>query len=84
EGEPLLLGFVVPRQNGDAHLLDGVRCHLEATLPGHMRPRRLLVLDALPVLPGQKVDEAALLARVGARGLPGLAQSSRWSTASAA
>jgi len=66
EGEPLLLGFVVPRQNGDAHLLHGVRRHLEATLPGHMRPRRLLVLDALPVLPGQKIDEAALLARAAA------------------
>ncbi len=66
EGEPLLLGFVVPRQSGDAELLDGVRRHLEATLPGHMRPRRLLVLDALPVLPGQKIDEAALLARAAA------------------
>lgn len=66
EGEPLLLGFVVPRQVGDAHLLDGVRRHLEATLPDAMRPRRLLVLDALPVLPGQKVDEAALLARAAA------------------
>ena len=66
EGEPLLLGFVVPRQSGDAHLLHGVRRHLEATLPGHMRPRRLLVLDALPVLPGQKIDETALLARAAA------------------
>jgi len=66
EGEPLLLGFVVPRQNGDARLLHGVRRHLEATLPGHMRPRRLLALDVLPVLPGQKIDEAALLAQAAA------------------
>ncbi|MBL6614709.1 MAG: AMP-binding protein [Reyranella sp.] len=66
ESEPLLLGFVVPQQSGDAYLLDGVRRHLEAALPAPMRPRRLLVLDALPVLPGQKIDETALLARAAA------------------
>ncbi len=66
EGEPLLLGFVVPSDAGDKHVLATVRRHLDAALPGYMRPRRLLALDSLPLLPGRKIDEDALLARAAA------------------
>ena len=31
EGEPLIVGFVVPRREGDPGLLEAVRCHLEPT-----------------------------------------------------
>jgi O-succinylbenzoic acid--CoA ligase len=35
-----------------------------ARLPSHLRPRRLEIVDALPVLPGGKVDRRALQARL--------------------
>lgn len=69
-GEPQLLGFVVPRPDGDRRLLDSVRRHLETTLPAYMRPRQLITLDSLPLLPGRKIDEDALLARVAPPGAP--------------
>jgi thioesterase domain-containing protein len=67
-GEPLILGFVVPRREGDPGLLEAVRGHLERALPGYMRPRQLLALDSLPLLPGRKIDEDALLERAASSG----------------
>ncbi|MBV8394248.1 MAG: AMP-binding protein [Alphaproteobacteria bacterium] len=61
DGEPTVLGFIVPRQGDDPRSLDKVRRHLETALPAFMRPRRLLVVDSLPLLPGRKIDEEALL-----------------------
>ncbi|MFI5002558.1 MAG: AMP-binding protein, partial [Reyranellales bacterium] len=71
DGEPLLLGFVVPRQRGDPLVLEVVRRHLDTVLPNYMRPRRLLALDSLPLLPGRKVDEDALLAYAAPGTAPG-------------
>jgi acyl-coenzyme A synthetase/AMP-(fatty) acid ligase/thioesterase domain-containing protein len=68
EGEPLILGFVVPRREDDARVLEDVRAHLESALPGFMRPRKLLALEALPLLPGRKIDEDALLERAATSG----------------
>ena len=59
--EPILLGFVVPHA-ASTSLLDEVRRHLAATLPPYMRPREIFTLPSLPLLPGRKVDEEALLA----------------------
>jgi amino acid adenylation domain-containing protein len=66
--EPHLLAFVVPVGPATAEFTDEVRAHLAQTLPPYMRPRALHVLDALPLLPGRKVDEAALLAHASAEG----------------
>ncbi len=63
EVEPRLYGFVVPGRVDDPGIVDEVRRHLEAVLPSYMRPHGLLALDALPLLPGRKIDEEALLAR---------------------
>ncbi len=58
-----VVAFVVPR---DAVCLDGlrpdeVRDHVEATgLPRTWAPREVVLLDALPLLPGGKVDRQAL------------------------
>jgi acyl-coenzyme A synthetase/AMP-(fatty) acid ligase/thioesterase domain-containing protein/acyl carrier protein len=70
EGEPVILGFVVPRREGDPRLLETVRGHLQTTLPGYMRPRQLLMLDRLPLLPGRKIDEDALLKQAAYKGEP--------------
>ena len=61
EQEPGLLGFVVPHA-GRTDLVDKVRRHLAATLPTYMRPQEIFTLPSLPLLPGRKVDEEALLA----------------------
>jgi hypothetical protein len=34
-------------------------------LPAHMRPTRIVAIDAMPLLPGGKRDEAALLRMLG-------------------
>jgi amino acid adenylation domain-containing protein len=68
EREPMLFGFVVPQPGAKPGLVDKVRRHLEATLSSYMWPRRLFELAALPLLPGRKIDEEALLehaARIG-------------------
>src|SRR5262249_48293343 len=38
-----------------------LRAHLEARLAGFKRPRRIVWLDALPLLPNGKVDRSAVL-----------------------
>jgi len=57
-----LVAFVTPIDRGDAGLSERARVALRSALPGHLRPARILSVDALPLLPGGKVDHAALLA----------------------
>ena len=58
-GSLRLLGYVVPR---DGHLVDGpcLRSTLARTLPDHMVPTAVLVLECLPITPNGKLDERAL------------------------
>ncbi|HEX8275245.1 MAG TPA: non-ribosomal peptide synthase/polyketide synthase [Longimicrobiaceae bacterium] len=61
-----LVGWVVAAEGGaDAEAL---RAHLRRTLPEHMVPAALAVLDALPLTPGGKLDRRALPAPAGADG----------------
>ncbi|HEY5856176.1 MAG TPA: amino acid adenylation domain-containing protein [Aldersonia sp.] len=70
-----LIGYVVPvpghRPNA-AELLD----HLGATLPNHMMPETILVLDALPLNGSGKLDRAALPVPDEARHEPAFRQPS--------
>ncbi|GLY24929.1 non-ribosomal peptide synthetase [Micromonospora sp. NBRC 101691] len=43
---------------------DGLRSHLAGLLPARLRPDRVAVLDALPLLPSGKVNRRALLGAV--------------------
>jgi amino acid adenylation domain-containing protein len=58
-GEPVLVGYVVPEQDGQLDL-DLVRSDLADRLPAAMRPGRIVRLDALPLNPNGKVDRRAL------------------------
>ncbi|MBG0819954.1 amino acid adenylation domain-containing protein [Planomonospora sp. ID91781] len=51
-----LVGYVVPETADPA----AAERHLRSRLPGHMVPRRWVVLPALPTLPSGKVDRRAL------------------------
>jgi amino acid adenylation domain-containing protein len=55
--DPLIVAYLVTRGRVD---LDGLTRRLAATLPRHLVPRRLRVVDALPSTPSGKVDTAAL------------------------
>jgi amino acid adenylation domain-containing protein len=66
DAEPQLLAFVVPRTVGQ-DIADATRAVLREALPAHMRPTRLFTIDEMPLLPGRKVDEAALLRIADAR-----------------
>ncbi|MFG2914397.1 non-ribosomal peptide synthase/polyketide synthase [Kitasatospora sp. NPDC048298] len=57
-GESRIVGYLVTRA-GEIELA-GVRKHLAATLPEHMLPAALVVLDALPVTANGKLDRRAL------------------------
>ncbi|MFF0149403.1 amino acid adenylation domain-containing protein [Amycolatopsis sulphurea] len=57
DGLAQLIGYVVTRDGSDeATLRDG----LADSLPGHLIPARILVLDALPLTPNGKLDRRAL------------------------
>jgi thioesterase domain-containing protein/acyl carrier protein len=60
--ETILLAFITAADPGDGALADRARRAMSITLPTSMQPARLLVVDRFPLLPGGKVDEAALLA----------------------
>jgi amino acid adenylation domain-containing protein len=61
-GEPLLVGYLVPRRPaaGEGRLEDELREQLERRLPPYMVPSALVTLDSLPLTPNGKVDRAAL------------------------
>ncbi|CAO5160393.1 Carrier domain-containing protein [Frankia sp. AiPs1] len=60
-GDPGLVGYAVPKPGGDpSTYLSELREHLTRTLPSHMVPARLIVLDALPLTRNGKVDRNAL------------------------
>lgn len=56
-----LIAFVVPRRWDDPGLVATVRTRLREALPAFMVPARILLADAIPRLPGGKVDSLALL-----------------------
>lgn len=62
-GEPRLLAFVVPRGGSSSSFMAAVRQHLKGRLPAHMQPSHLHAIEELPLLPGRKIDEEALLAK---------------------
>lgn len=66
DGDPLVLAFVVPNGATSPGLSDELHLQLGHLLPDYMRPRAIHVLESLPLLPGRKVDEAALLAHAAA------------------
>lgn len=68
EGEARLLAFVVAEPGVSHDLAEAVRAHLAAALPAYMRPSAIRLLPELPLLPGRKVDEEALLALAGGGG----------------
>jgi thioesterase domain-containing protein/acyl carrier protein len=41
-------------------IVEALRADVAAMLPGYMRPRRIMVLDAIPVLPNGKIDRRSL------------------------
>ncbi len=58
---PQLLGFVVsPADTADIRLNE-LRSHLAETLPEHMQPARLQVLERFPLMPNGKLNRQALL-----------------------
>jgi acyl-coenzyme A synthetase/AMP-(fatty) acid ligase len=62
-GSPAILrAFVIPSRRAGPGLAAGIRETLRTTLPAYMVPSRLTLLDAMPLLPSGKLDEAALLA----------------------
>jgi amino acid adenylation domain-containing protein len=56
-GEPVLAGFVV---SGAAVTTDELTAYLRESLPAHLVPRALHVVDRLPSTPSGKVDRRAL------------------------
>lgn len=60
--EPQILAFVEPRDVKVSGLTNAVRAELAGLLPAYMQPSRVFALDHLPLLPGRKIDESALLA----------------------
>jgi acyl carrier protein len=57
-----LLGYVVAHEHGQEGVADSLRSHLAASLPAHMVPSHLHLIDALPLTPNGKLDRKALLA----------------------
>jgi amino acid adenylation domain-containing protein len=65
-GERQLVAYVVP-EAGTAPAAPELRAHLAGGLPEYMVPSRIVMLDALPLLPNGKVDRRALPAPDGTR-----------------
>ena len=65
-GRVLLAGFVVPADaSSHAGIEARLRDALAQSLPAHMRLARILAIGAIPLLPGGKRDEGALLLMLG-------------------
>ncbi|GAA4994431.1 amino acid adenylation domain-containing protein [Pseudonocardia tropica] len=67
-GHPQLVGYLVPEPGTDLGDPAGLRDDLGLVLPEHMVPTALVLLDALPLSTGGKLDRAALPAPEIARG----------------
>jgi acyl-coenzyme A synthetase/AMP-(fatty) acid ligase len=65
-GRVLLVAFVVPADAAHAGIEARLRDLLAHALPAAMRPARIMAIGAIPLLPGGKRDEAALLRMAGA------------------
>ena len=59
-----LLAFVVPILDAGPDLAARLRAELRAALPAFMQPGLIVLVDHVPLLPGGKVDEAAMLALI--------------------
>jgi amino acid adenylation domain-containing protein len=59
--ETSLRAFIVAADPGDKAVLDRVRAAVRSALPNYLQPTRMLLVDRLPLLPGGKVDDQALL-----------------------
>ncbi|MFF5973413.1 amino acid adenylation domain-containing protein [Streptomyces sp. NPDC012769] len=59
-GDTRLTGYLVPAGAPASCDTDAARTHLRQSLPAHMVPTALVVLDALPLTPNGKLDRAAL------------------------
>jgi amino acid adenylation domain-containing protein len=57
-----LVAFVVLRQPDSEEAAAALRTVLRESLPPYMQPARIVIIKALPLLPGHKVDIDALLA----------------------
>ena len=77
EGDARLLAFFVPRTTGSSDVTAAIRGYLKEKLPAHMQPSQLFGLEELPLLPGRKVDEEALLAHAARHALAASALSSQ-------
>jgi acyl-coenzyme A synthetase/AMP-(fatty) acid ligase len=64
-GRVLLAGFVVPAEGAPAAIESRLREAMAQALPAHMRPARIVALPAMPLLPGGKRDDGALLRTLG-------------------
>ncbi|WNM31473.1 amino acid adenylation domain-containing protein [Streptomyces sp. Li-HN-5-11] len=58
-GERQLIAYAVPAPAGDVDA-EGLRAHLSRTLPAHMVPSAIVLLDALPLTASGKLDRTAL------------------------
>ena len=58
-----LIAFVVPARGSNARLADDLREMLRSTIPAHMQPANIVLVDTIPLLPGGKVDGQAMLGR---------------------
>ncbi len=58
-GDKRLIAWVVPAP-GDPPTIGELRGHLQRHLPEHMLPSAIVLLDAIPLTPGGKLDRAAL------------------------
>ena len=77
EGDARLLAFFVPCAAGLSDRTAAIRGYLKEKLPAHMQPSQLFGLEELPLLPGRKVDEEALLAHATRHALAASALSSQ-------
>jgi acyl-coenzyme A synthetase/AMP-(fatty) acid ligase len=62
DGEDIsLLACIVASGSSATTLVDRARLAIRTALPNYMQPARVLLVDRLPLLPGGKVDDKALL-----------------------
>ena len=59
-GDKRLIAWVVPAASGEPPTAGDLRAYLQRQLPEHMLPSAIVLLDAIPLTPGGKLDRAAL------------------------